>query len=94
MNDQLPRPDRKLLYMASNGPTGDVEQVVRTRSRKLRTTLGLSGRAVQAHPNCYTISRHGTISLDVLVPLGALQVDLDALLDVSSDDDAADQRRR
>jgi transcriptional regulator with XRE-family HTH domain len=72
----------------------DIEAVVRTRLRSLRTTLGysldeLSGRA-NLSPS--TISRvetgKRTISLDVLVPLAAaLQVGLDALLDVHDDDD-------
>ena len=72
----------------------DIEQVVRTRLRSLRTTLGLSldELAAQANLSASTISRvetgKRTISLDVLLPLaGALQVGLDALLDVSSDDD-------
>jgi DNA-binding XRE family transcriptional regulator/quercetin dioxygenase-like cupin family protein len=73
---------------------GDIEQVVRTRLRSLRTTLGLSldEVAARAHLSASTISRietgKRTISLDVLLPLAAaLQVDLDALLDVRSDDD-------
>jgi transcriptional regulator with XRE-family HTH domain len=71
-----------------------IEQVVRTRLRSLRTTLGLSLDEVATRTNlsASTISRvetgKRTISLDVLVPLArALQVDLDALLDVSNDDD-------
>lgn len=72
----------------------DIERVVRTRLRSLRTTLGLSldelGSRTNLSPS--TISRietgKRTISLDVLVPLArALQVDLDALLDVHGDDD-------
>ncbi len=72
----------------------EIEQVVRTRLRSLRTTLGLSLDEVATRTNlsASTISRvetgKRTISLDVLVPLArALQVDLDALLDVSNDDD-------
>lgn len=72
----------------------DIEQVVRTRLRSLRTTLGLSLDELAARTNLSpsTISRvetgKRTISLDVLLPLAAgLQVGLDALLDVSSDDD-------
>src|SRR5690606_8437478 len=72
----------------------DVEQVVRQRLRALRTTLGLSldELAARTHLSPSTISRvetgKRTISLDVLVPLAtALQVDLDALLDVRVDDD-------
>ncbi|MGL5824896.1 MAG: helix-turn-helix domain-containing protein [Nocardioides sp.] len=73
---------------------GEVEYVVRTRLRSLRTTLGLSLDEVAARTNLSpsTISRietgHRTIGLDVLVPLArALQVDLDSLLDVRHDDD-------
>ena len=72
----------------------EIEQVVRTRLRSLRNTLGLSldELAARANLSASTISRvetgKRTISLDVLLPLaGALQVDLDSLLDVSSDDD-------
>ena len=72
----------------------EIEQLVRTRLRSLRQTLGLSLDEVAARSNLSpsTISRvetgKRTISLDVLLPLaGALHVDLDALLDVRSDDD-------
>ena len=72
----------------------EIEQVVRTRLRSLRTTLGLSLDELSARTNLSpsTISRvetgKRTISLDILLPLAAaLQVDLDALLDVRSDDD-------
>ncbi len=72
----------------------EIEVVVRSRLRSLRHTLGLSldELAVRANLSASTISRVETgkraISLDVLLPLaGALQVGLDALLDVSSDDD-------
>ena len=72
----------------------DVEQVVRTRLRSLRTTLGLSLDELAARTDLSpsTISRvetgKRTISLDVLLPLArALQVDLDALLDVRRDED-------
>jgi transcriptional regulator with XRE-family HTH domain len=72
----------------------EVEQVVRTRLRSLRRTLGLSldELAERANLSPSTISRvetgKRTISLDVLLPLAAaLQVGLDALLDVRSDDD-------
>lgn len=72
----------------------DVEQVVRTRLRSLRTTIGLSLDELAARTNLSpsTISRvetgKRTISLDILVPLAAaLQIDLDALLDVHLDDD-------
>jgi transcriptional regulator with XRE-family HTH domain len=72
----------------------EVEQVVRTRLRSLRTTLGLSldDLAERTNLSPSTISRietgKRTISLDILVSLArALQVDLDALLDVRSDED-------
>ncbi len=72
----------------------DVEALVRSRLRSLRRTLGLSldELAGRANLSPSTISRvetgKRTISLDVLVPLAAaLQVDLDALLDVHGDDD-------
>lgn len=75
------------------GP-GEIEDVVRTRLRSLRTTLGLSLDELGARANLSssTISRvetgKRTISLDVLIPLAAaLQVGLDSLLDVRSDDD-------
>ena len=74
--------------------TGEIEQVVRTRLRSLRTTLGLSLDELAARTNLSpsTISRietgKRTISLDVLLPLAtALEVDLDTLLDLRSDDD-------
>ena len=72
----------------------DIEHVVRTRLRSLRTTLGLSLDDLGARTNLSpsTISRIETgkrsISLDVLLPLAAgLQVSLEALLDASDDDD-------
>jgi transcriptional regulator with XRE-family HTH domain len=72
----------------------DIEHAVRTRLRSLRTTLGLSldELAERANLSPSTISRvetgKRTISLDILLPLAAaLQVDLDALLDVRRDDD-------
>jgi transcriptional regulator with XRE-family HTH domain len=71
-----------------------IEQVVRTRLRSLRNTLGLSLDDLAARTNLSpsTISRvetgKRTISLDVLLPLAtALQVDLDELLDLHGDDD-------
>lgn len=74
--------------------TTDIEQVVRTRLRSLRTTLGLSLDEVahRTHLSASTISRietgNRTISLDVLIPLArALQIDLDALLDDDGDHD-------
>jgi DNA-binding XRE family transcriptional regulator/quercetin dioxygenase-like cupin family protein len=75
-------------------PQTDVEEVVRTRLRSLRTTLGLTLDELAARTNLSpsTISRvetgKRTISLDILLPLAAgLHVDLDSLLDVQSDDD-------
>ncbi len=72
----------------------DIEQVVRSRLRSLRNTLGLSLDELAARTNLSpsTISRvetgRRTISLDILLPLAAaLQVNLDSLLDVRSDDD-------
>lgn len=72
----------------------EIESLVRTRLRSLRSTLGLSldDLAERTHLSPSTISRIETgkraISLDVLVPLAAaLQVDLDALLNVHTDDD-------
>jgi len=72
----------------------EIEQVVRTRLRSLRNTLGLSldELAARANLSASTISRietgKRTISLDVLLPLAsALHIGLDALLDVRSDDD-------
>lgn len=72
----------------------EIEQVVRSRLRSLRTTLGLTldELAERANLSPSTISRietgKRTISLDVLLPLAAaLQVDLDTLLDVQGDDD-------
>ena len=72
----------------------EIEQVVRTRLRSLRNTLGLSldELAARANLSASTISRvetgKRTISLDVLLPLaGALHVDLDSLLNMQSDDD-------
>jgi transcriptional regulator with XRE-family HTH domain len=74
--------------------SADIEHIVRTRLRSLRTTLGLSLDDLAARTNlsASTISRVETgkrsISLDVLLPLATgLQVGLDALLDVSGDGD-------
>jgi len=72
----------------------EIENVVRTRLRSLRNTLGLSldDLAARANLSPSTISRIETgkrsISLDVLLPLAtALQVGLDTLLDLHRDDD-------
>lgn len=71
-----------------------LEDVVSTRLRSLRHTLGLSLGDLAARTNLSpsTISRIETgkraISLDVLRPLAtALHVSVDALLDMSSDED-------
>jgi transcriptional regulator with XRE-family HTH domain len=72
----------------------EIERVVRTRLRSLRQTMGLSLEELGTRTNLSpsTISRvetgKRTISLDILLPLAAaLQIDLDALLDLHSDDD-------
>ena len=72
----------------------EIDHVVRTRLRSLRNTLGLSldELAARTHLSASTISRvetgKRTISLDILLPLAsALQVDLDELLDLRSDED-------
>ena len=76
----------------------EIDHAVRSRLRSLRNTLGLSLDEVAArtHLSPSTISRvetgKRTISLDVLVPLAAaLQIDLDALLDVRRDEDVVIQ---
>src|SRR4051794_23986123 len=93
---RLPRPARPASPpgRCEMAEPNEIEQVVRTRLRSLRTTMGLSldELAARASLSPSTISRietgKRTISLDVLLPLaGALQVDLDSLLDVRSDDD-------
>ncbi len=73
---------------------GEIDHAVRSRLRSLRNTLGLSldELAARTHLSPSTISRvetgKRTISLDILLPLAAaLHVDLDALLDVRSDED-------
>lgn len=72
----------------------EIERIVRTRLRSLRTTLGLSLEQLAARTGLSpsTISRVETgrraVSLDVLVPLArALGIDLDTLLDTHGDDD-------
>ncbi|WP_436794865.1 helix-turn-helix domain-containing protein [Actinospongicola halichondriae] len=74
--------------------SNEIDRAVRTRLRSLRNTLGLSldDLAERTNLSASTISRvetgKRTISLDVLLPLAtALQVDLNSLLDVTSDDD-------
>jgi transcriptional regulator with XRE-family HTH domain len=100
LNDTILRGYRKLLCYISKDMEGgmtelnEIEQVVRTRLRSLRNTLGLSLDELAARTSLSpsVISRVETgkraISLDILLPLAtALQVGLDALLDVSDDDD-------
>ena len=72
----------------------DVEALVRTRLRAIRTSAGwsLDEVARRSHLSPSTISRietgHRTIGLDVLVPLArALGADLDDLLDTSTEVD-------
>lgn len=74
--------------------TSKIEEVVSTRLRSLRNSLGLSLSDLAARTSLSpsTISRIETgkraISLDVLQPLAtALHVSVDALLDMSGDDD-------
>ncbi len=74
--------------------SAQIEDVVRSRLRSLRHTLGLSldELAKRTHLSASTISRietgRRTISLDVLLPLArALQVDLETLLEADHDDD-------
>jgi quercetin dioxygenase-like cupin family protein len=88
------RPCRIRKRRSATSEPNQIEQVVRARLRSLRHTLGLSldELATRANLSPSTISRietgKRTISLDVLLPLAAaLHVDLDALLDVRSDDD-------
>jgi transcriptional regulator with XRE-family HTH domain len=71
-----------------------VEELVRTRLRSLRQSLGwsLDQLAERSHLSASTISRietgKRTISIDVLIALArGLQVDLDTLLDLHHDDD-------
>src|SRR5690242_6677318 len=100
LNDTMQSQKRKsscYIRKIAGGPMtelNEIEQVVRTRLRSLRNTLGLSldELAARAKLSPSTISRvetgKRTISLDVLLPLAsALQVDLDELLDVRSADD-------
>ncbi|MER7765200.1 XRE family transcriptional regulator [Streptomyces sp. NPDC097619] len=72
----------------------DIEVLARSRLRSLRTTLGYSLDELAERTNLSpsTISRvetgKRTLSLDVLVPLAqALQVSLDVLFEVPSDED-------
>jgi transcriptional regulator with XRE-family HTH domain len=72
----------------------DVEALARSRLRSMRTTLGYSLDELAERTNLSpsTISRvetgKRTLSLDVLVPLAnALQVSLDVLFGVPTDDD-------
>lgn len=75
-------------------PASDVESIARSRLRSLRTTLGYSLDELAERTNLSpsTISRiengKRTMSLDVIVPLAhALQVSLDVLFEVPSDED-------
>lgn len=72
----------------------DIEALARSRLRSMRTTLGYSLDELAERTNLSpsTISRvetgKRTLSLDVLVPLAnALQVSLDVLFEVPTDDD-------
>ncbi|WP_433890563.1 helix-turn-helix domain-containing protein [Streptomyces sp. CA-111067] len=72
----------------------DIEALARSRLRSMRTTLGysLDELAERTHLSPSTISRvetgRRTLSLDVLVPLAnALQMSLDVLFEVPTDDD-------
>jgi transcriptional regulator with XRE-family HTH domain len=74
--------------------TLDLDDMVRTRLRSLRTTLGYSLDELAARTNlsASTISRvetgRRTLGLDVLKPIAdALQISLDALLALDADDD-------
>lgn len=89
-----PREPRRLKEPMEPREPKEIDRLVRTRLRSLRTTLGLSLDELAERTNLSpsTISRvetgKRTISLDILLPLArALHVDLDALLDVRSDDD-------
>lgn len=71
-----------------------IEHLVRSRLRSLRTSMGISLDVLAERTNisASTISRvetgKRTISLDILIPLAsALQIELDALLDLSNDED-------
>src|SRR5690606_31533367 len=93
-NPQMPLQYSQERQGPEEGPMDTIEPIVRTRLRSLRTTMGWSLDDLAARTNLSpsTISRietgKRTISLDVLLPLAAaLQVDLDSLLDVRSDDD-------
>jgi DNA-binding XRE family transcriptional regulator/quercetin dioxygenase-like cupin family protein len=96
VDNDAPRPGLQgtLQNMQDASELKEIEHVVRTRLRSLRQTLGLSLDELAALANLSpsTISRvetgKRTISLDILIPLAsALQVGLDALLDVRRDDD-------
>jgi len=74
--------------------TPDVEALVRTRLRAVRTSAGLSLDEVarRANLSASTVSRietgHRTLGLDVLLPLArALSIPLDDLLDTATSDD-------
>lgn len=80
--------------MAQQIDRPDVETLVRTRLRAIRTSAGwsLDEVAKRANLSASTVSRvetgHRTLGLDVLLPLAqALAVRLDDLLDTSTSDD-------
>jgi transcriptional regulator with XRE-family HTH domain len=88
--DQQPR-DRTAMPPPENPP--DIDALVRSRLRSLRHALGwsLETLAERSHLSASTISRietgKRTVSLDVLLPLArALQIDVEALLEVDDDD--------
>ena len=90
----MPPADRPARPAPPAGDPGDVEALVRSRLRALRTSAGwsLDEVARRSHLSASTISRietgNRTIGLDVLVPLArALGADLDDLLDTSTVDD-------
>jgi transcriptional regulator with XRE-family HTH domain len=90
----LQYPQGRIFQGTVMAELNEIEHVVRTRLRSLRETLGLSldELAARTRLSASTISRvetgKRTISLDILLPLAsALQVGLDALLDVRGDND-------
>lgn len=92
MPDPRPAPRRRTDPVGA--PSSDVDALVRSRLRALRTSAGLSldDVARRAHLSASTVSRietgHRTLGLDVLVPLArALSVSLDDLLDTTTSDD-------
>jgi transcriptional regulator with XRE-family HTH domain len=85
---------RKACQDGSMNEVSGIEALARSRLRSMRTTLGYSLDELAERTNLSpsTISRvetgKRTLSLDVLVPLAnALQISLDALFEVPTDDD-------